>query len=387
MEPEGAGTHDEIRLPFEPGDRFIQVHANGAILVVADDYQWNLASVGQAVAVALEAVEQGTRILLGHEVLDDRTTAVLEHLRRTGATVVDFGTVIPPMTWPNGTTPLMTAASTARNDLIEDLLARGVPADDTDDTGATALHHAAYAGNAPGCELLVAAGLDPAAPDAEGRSAADLAVAGGHVALALTLAPAPDEAQARPAGAGSDDVRFGWRGSAKLVALWIGLVGIPVVFGAVALERADLWSIALVGFAAGVVWSQGHMLRAAGPLRLRDETLHLVTLTGVRRLPLADVRSVVLVPARGVNGAPTLLALGQDRLGRPSSARRLHALAPGLVPLEEAERLAACAPRQVVVVVGRGRAGDRVLDALAPALRRHAVPGNAWWDALLRQVG
>lgn len=388
MGDEVFGTRDEIRLPFEPGDRFVQVHANGAILVVADDYQWNLATTGQAVAVALESIEQGTRILVGHEVLDDRTVAVLEAVRSTGAAVVDFGTVIPPMTWPDGTTPLMTATTLDRADLIEDLLARGIPVGTTDDSGATALHHAAYAGNGLGCELLVAAGLDPSTPDGEGRSAADLARIGGHHQLAAALGPARADAGAPadrtpPAG---DDVHFGWRGPAKLVALWVGLTGIPVVFAAVALDRADVWSIGLVGFAVAVLWSQGHLLRAAGPVRLRDGTVELLTVTGIAGLPLDDVRGAVLAPARGVNGAPTLLALCQDRLGRPSTARRLHALAPGLIPQDEAERLAALAPRHVVVVVGRGRSADRVLAAVVPELRARHVRGNTWWDELARQL-
>lgn len=388
MEPEGAGTRDEIRLPFEPGDRFIQVHENGAILVVAEDYQWNLASIGQAVAVALEAIENGTRILLGHEVLDDRTTAVLESVRRTGATIVDFGTVIPPMTWPAGTTPLMTAATLGRADLIEDLLARGIPAGTTDDSGATALHHAAYAGNQLGCELLVAAGLDPAAPDGEGRSAADLARIGGHHQLAATLGPGRPDAgvPSAPAPQAAHDVDFGWRGPAKLASLWVGLIGLPVLFMAVALDRADVWSIGLVGVASGVLWSQGHLLRAAGAVRLRDGTLHLLRITGIAHLPLDEVRGAVLAPARGVNGAPTLLALCQERLGRTSTARRLHALAPGLIPQDEAERMTALAPRHLVVVLGRGRSADRVLEAVLPALRQRHVPGNTWWDELSRQL-
>lgn len=388
MEPEGAGTRDEIRLPFGPGDRFIQVHENGAILVVAEDYQWNLASTGQAVAVALESIENGTRILLGHEVLDDRTTAVLESVRRTGATIVDFGTVIPPMTWPDGTTPLMTAVTLGRTDLIEDLLARGIPAGTTDDSGATALHHAAHAGNERGCELLVAAGLDPSTPDGVGRSAADLARIGGHHELAASLPPARVDAgvAAAPTAPVGDDVHFGWRGPAKLAALWVGLLGIPIAFVAVALDRADVWSIGLVGVAVGVLWSQGHLLRAAGPVRLCDGTFDLLTITGIARLPLDGVRGAVLAPARGVNGAPTLLALGQDRLGRPSTARRLHALAPGLIPLDEAERMATLAPRHLVVVLGRGRSADWVLEALVPPLRARHVPGNTWWDELARQL-
>lgn len=218
MEPD-AGAPEDVRLPFETGDRFMQVHADGAILVVADDYQWNLASIGQAVAVALEAVGNGTRILVDHGILDDRTTAVLESVRRTGASVVDFGTVIPPMTWPHGTTPLMTAAAQARNDLIEDLLARGFPADATDDSGATALHHAAHSGNEAGAVLLLAAGLDPSATDHEGRTPGQLARAAGHVELAALLEPDAPGGGTRPRSTTSTSDDYGWRGPAKLAVM------------------------------------------------------------------------------------------------------------------------------------------------------------------------
>lgn len=384
MEPD-AHAPGEIRLPFEPGDRFIQVHANGAILVVADDYQWNLASLGQAVAVALEAVEHGTRVLLGHEVLDDRTTAVLESVRRTGATVVDFGTVIPPMTWPQGTTPLMTAAAQGRNDLIEDLLARGLPADATDDTGATALHHAAHAGNQAGATLLVAAGLDPGQVDGEGRTPARLARLAGHATLAEQLRPDGDDGTAaEPAASARDE--YGWRGSARLVLLWVGVVGVVVLFTATAVSRADLWSAPLLGVVGLVVWTQRHLLRAGGPLRLRGGVLELVTLTGVRRLPVGEVRGVAFVPPRGVNGAPGLLALCQDRLGPTTTPARLRALGPRDVTPDDAERLAGVAGRHVVVVLGRGRHTDRVLASLVPALRGASPTGNHWWSELARTL-
>lgn len=57
-------------------------------------------------------------------------------------------------------------------------------------------------------------------------------------------------ASATPAGS---DVHFGWRGPTKLASLWVGLIGIPIVFVAVALDWPNLWSIGLVGIAAGVL--------------------------------------------------------------------------------------------------------------------------------------
>lgn len=371
MGDEGFGTRDEIRLPFEPGDRFVQVHANGAILVVADDYQWNLATLGQAVGVGVEAVERGTRVLVGHEVLDDRTVAVLEAVRATGAEVVDFGTVIPPMTWPDGTTPLMTAAALGRHDLVADLIDRGVPADQLDDAGATALHHAAYAGHGAAVDVLVAAGVDPAQVDLRGRTPADLARLGGHGAVADRLdGPRPD-------------VRFGAGAWVKWAYLLLG-VGMLVVFALVwGLGAGMPWSLLVLAMTVAVLWVFRYLPASGAPLALRDgSTLTALTIRGIVRLPLAEVRGVIAVPAHGVHGAPWQLVLCQDRAGRRSTPSGLRRVQPMFISEDDAERFAGVADRHLVLVLGRGASTDRVLTALRGPLSRPDVAVNDVWRQL-----
>lgn len=375
MGEEPFGTRDEVRLPFEPGDRFIQVHANGAILVVADDYQWNLATAGQAVAVALEAIEQGTRILVGHEVLDDRTVAVLEAVRSTGAEIVEFGTVIPPMTWPDGTTPLMTAATLGRADLVADLIDRGVSIQETDDTGATALHHAAHAGDEAAVDLLIAAGADPATVDGRGRTPADLARMGGHPTLAQRIDP--------PRG----DIRFGVGAWARWAYQIVGVVGIVVMVALGAPSFGLPWSVLAVAMAVGTVWVFRHLLTAGGPLELRrDGVLRVLTWHGVVRVPLDAVRGVIAIPAYGVNGAAWRVVLCQDVVGMRSTPGRLRSIESRFVSEDDAERFAAIAERHLVLVLGRGRSVDRVLMALRGPLSRPDVLGNEVWNLLERHL-
>jgi len=382
---------DEIRLPFEPGDHFVQVNANGAILVVADDYRWNLATTGQAVAVAQEAVETATRVLVGHEVLDDRTVAVLDAVRATGAEVVDFGTVVPPMTWPQGTTPLMTAAAQGRPDLLEDLLARGYPVDDRDDLGGTALHHAALAGDAGAAWRLLDAGADPAAVDAHGRTPGALAAGAGHHDLARTLPPAGAGGSAIggvPGSPAADGGRidFGAGPTGRLGYLLVGLVVVVGLFTVYAVQVGGplgLFVLALGGLAA---WTQRGLLRAAAPAALDGDVLEVRTPLGKRRVPLREVRGVLAVPPVTVTGGPWRLVLLQDAVGARTSPSRLRGLDALLVPAEDAERFAALADRHLVVVLGRGPRTDDVVRALRGPLDRPDVVGNRWWDELRRRL-
>jgi len=279
---------------------------------------------------------------------------VLESVRHTGATVVDFGTVIPPMTWPNQTTPLMTAATQGRNDLVEDLLARGYPHDAAD---------------------------DPAARDANQRTPADLARMAGHHRLASRLDPTPDAPH--PPIIGADGaVRFG-RGAAGTflynVAAVVLVLGLFVPY---AIVLANVWSLVILAWVALLVWFQRHLPWAAGPLALRDDTLALLTLRGVVHLPLAQVRGVPATPAHGIHGAPWHLILCQDLVGRQSTPARLRDLEPAFISMADAERFAAVANRHVVIIMGRGPATDRLFTALRPGLDRPDVVGNRWWDEL-----
>lgn len=62
-----------------------------------------------------------------------------------------------------------------------------------DANGLTALHHAAAVGAAPSCRVLRSFGADPCLCTAEGKTAMDLAVAGGH-ALCMPFLKLPDVA-------------------------------------------------------------------------------------------------------------------------------------------------------------------------------------------------
>jgi len=378
---------DEIRLPFEPGDHFVQVHANGAILVVADDYRWNLATTEQAVAVAREAVETSTRVLVGHEVLDDRTVAVLDAVRATGAEVVDFGTVVPPMTWPQGTTPLMTAAAQGRPDLLADLLDRGFPVDDRDDLGGTALHHAAQAGDAEAVRRLVEAGADAGAVDAHGRTPADLAAGAGHHDLAATLRPAgAATAGAEASGPQGGRIDFGAGPSGRLGYLLLGLAVVVVMFTVYAVQVGGPLGLLVLALAGLVAWTQRGLLRSAAPVALDGDVLEVRTPLGKRRVPLREVRGVLAVPPVTVTGGPWRLVLLQDAVGARTSPSRLRGLDALLIPAEDAERFAALADRHLVVVLGRGPRTDDVVRALRGPLDRPDVVGNRWWDELRRRL-
>lgn len=378
MEPGERDPMDEIRLPFEAGDIFVQAHANGAILVVQDDYGWRLATLPDAVVSAAQVAERGGRVLLGHEDLDARTVEVLDAVRTSGATILEFGTVIPPMTWPQGTTPLMTAATDHRHDLLDDLLDRGVPAGDTDEVGATALHHAAHAGNEHAVDALLSAGLDPAAVDRHERTPADLARLGGHVALAERLATgrhAADDATPQR------DVEFrGAAGRFAYEAFGVGFTSVLAVLYAA--QLANVWSLLVLAFVPGMLWFGRHLLWSGGPLSVRSDTLHVLTLTGVRRIPLREVKGVIALPATGVRGAPWNLLLLQDRVGREATRARLRAPEPGLLSEADADRLVHVASRVFVVIMGRTPATDRVLRAVRPALSRPDVVANVWWHDL-----
>lgn len=69
------------------------------------------------------------------------------------------------------------------------LLYAGAAVDPTQDGGYTPLHEAAISGDGGLAELLLAYGADPRRRTDDGRIAADLATAGGHVALAARLTP------------------------------------------------------------------------------------------------------------------------------------------------------------------------------------------------------
>lgn len=104
--------------------------------------------------------------------------------------LLDAG-VDPRQRYANDLTLLIWAAGHANDSpevdgvrTVELVLSRGVPVDDADDRGRTALMTAAELGHAAIVRTLLKAGADPSRRDKEGKTAADLA-AGEPVRLAL----------------------------------------------------------------------------------------------------------------------------------------------------------------------------------------------------------
>lgn len=101
-----------------------------------------------------------------------------------------------------GETPLMALARRGQHKLVSQLL-RG-PAVATlnrqDAAGLSALCHAAAAGAVNACRVLRGYGADPGLRTAEGKTALDLATAGGHTACLPYLQQRPTSLQGQGAG-------------------------------------------------------------------------------------------------------------------------------------------------------------------------------------------
>jgi len=83
--------------------------------------------------------------------------------------------------------PLHAAAAGRHHGVCRVLLAAGADVRATQHGGFTPLHQAAQHGDVEMTELFLSAGADPLALTADGRSAEDLAAAGGHADLAARL--------------------------------------------------------------------------------------------------------------------------------------------------------------------------------------------------------
>jgi len=91
----------------------------------------------------------------------------------------------------NGRFALNWAAINNHPDIIELLLAHGAAIDAANQTGFTALHHAAEAGSTDAAKSLLAAGADRTLRTDEGETAADVARRKGNAALARLIEQAP----------------------------------------------------------------------------------------------------------------------------------------------------------------------------------------------------
>jgi ankyrin repeat protein len=95
--------------------------------------------------------------------------------------------------------PLHSAVAGRRHDVVEALVAAGADVNVTQRHGYTPLLGAAENGDAETVELLLGAGADPRATTDDGRSAGDVARAGGHDTLAARLERAGGGASATSA--------------------------------------------------------------------------------------------------------------------------------------------------------------------------------------------
>jgi ankyrin repeat protein len=84
----------------------------------------------------------------------------------------------------NGRFALNWAALNDHPEIIKLLLARGAAINGQNLSGYTALHHAGEAGSASATQALLAGGADPDIRNANGATAADVARANGHMAVA-----------------------------------------------------------------------------------------------------------------------------------------------------------------------------------------------------------
>ncbi|NNG16455.1 MAG: ankyrin repeat domain-containing protein [Gemmatimonadales bacterium] len=93
---------------------------------------------------------------------------------------------------PNGRRALNWAAWYNNVSVIEQLLAAGAEIDGVNNTGFSALHHAAEAGSPDAARMLIARGADPNLTNFAGRAPIQTARANGHDELVEILSEASD---------------------------------------------------------------------------------------------------------------------------------------------------------------------------------------------------
>ncbi|HEY8555376.1 MAG TPA: ankyrin repeat domain-containing protein [Burkholderiales bacterium] len=175
------GRHELLRALLARGARVDAVNSRGGTALMY------AATAGDADAVAL-LVEHGAS--LNARAANGWTALTLAAARGFDGVVrllLDRG-ADPNVRDVYGWTALMRAADAGRAASVRALL--GVPrteVDARDESGHSALHHAAAQGYEDIVQLLIDAGADPAARDREGRTPGALAALRGHRALALRL--------------------------------------------------------------------------------------------------------------------------------------------------------------------------------------------------------
>lgn len=190
---------EQQELHPEPGDLYVHLGADGGIFAAPADALFESAWVTlEALRRRVAATPADSQIFLSHP---------QESIRSAGpARVVDEGPahVTPAAPLPQtqrraGTNALMAAAFVGAGELVRDLIERGSPVDERDDTGATALMLAAQAGENGSVETLHQAGADIEAADADGTTPLMFAAwSGNEVTVARLLELGADPARTRP---------------------------------------------------------------------------------------------------------------------------------------------------------------------------------------------
>lgn len=187
-------------------------------------------------------------------------------LRERGVTLDVVAGAVAPQTWDAGTTALMEAASVGNDRLLDDLVTRHATLHDRDISGSTALHHAA-AGNLHAIDALVAVGLDPDQPNADGFTPYRLAIAACRLHAGWRLADlGPDTG----AGAGAPVIFH--RSHRRAMLAWLVVpvldVAAAVIVGVTVHPLAGLVvGVALLGVLARLApprqyWAGGARLRS-----------------------------------------------------------------------------------------------------------------------------
>lgn len=171
---------------------YLHVTADGAMFSVRADGTQAWLSLQSLEALAEDLFTQGGSILYSADrdpALTPVAAATLRRVVGTGLPCRELPKPHPAIVegLPQGTTPLMLFAHRGELELMADMLDRGSPPDERDETGITALMFAASAGNLEVAHLLLAKGADPNAADERGVTPLMFAATRGDAELVRVL--------------------------------------------------------------------------------------------------------------------------------------------------------------------------------------------------------
>ncbi len=364
-----VNIEDDDRFPpMAEGDVYVFVHDDGVISVTYTDgraMQRPLAEVIETIHGAQAA--GGTVWLTGPDTeIGRRATEAIA--ASDPQPIEPFTAPASPINWQNGARGFLAAARYGQDDVLDDLLARGVDLSWRDDLGNTALHSAAFGNNAHAVERLLDAGIDVTTRNAQGYTAEMIALAERSERLLPVFA--------RDAGT----VRFRrshWLtraiGLPAVILFTVALVAIVVGGGGpIALGLAPgiiIGGFAALGHTRYVPWGQ------AGSVVALDGTMLTVQVGALRRstIDLTAVSATAWLgpdpakSAEGIYGSVGRIAV-PSTLGKPWTGERTDRIAAD--PTESA--IAEGWSEALFIEYGR-----MWRDEVVPALVRGLVLGGA----------